>query len=73
MPLPSPRGEFVYLDKPSRQLVVSAIPLLPPSPPRTKKARPNQLKRLLSAYRPLGAVPEEGDQLVDLYGPASPV
>lgn len=74
VPLPSsPRGEYVYLDKPSRKLVVSTTPLLPPSPPKVKKARPNQLKRLLLSYRPLGPVPEERAEVVDVFGPESPV
>jgi hypothetical protein len=48
----------VYLDTPSRRLIVSPTPL-PHLPPKAKRARPNQLKRLLSAYRPLRVVPEE--------------
>ncbi|CAK9782736.1 hypothetical protein CC85DRAFT_302401 [Cutaneotrichosporon oleaginosum] len=71
VPLPSPRGDFVYLDKPSRRLIVSPTPLIPPLPPKEKKARPNQLKRLLQIYRPLPFVPELPDEA--LWGPSSPV
>ncbi|BEI86545.1 hypothetical protein CcaverHIS002_0608320 [Cutaneotrichosporon cavernicola] len=69
--LPSPRGDFVYLDTPSRRLVISSIPLLPPPLPKEKKTRPNQLKRLLSTYRPLRVVPE--DAVEAMWGPSSPV
>ncbi|RSH86701.1 uncharacterized protein EHS24_004972 [Apiotrichum porosum] len=61
--LPSPRpGQFVYLDKPSRQLVVSETPLLPPSsgPTVSSKPRTNRARQVLRAYRsPLGCVPED--------------
>ncbi|GMK57823.1 hypothetical protein CspeluHIS016_0406570 [Cutaneotrichosporon spelunceum] len=71
VPLPSPRGEFVYLDTPSRRLVVSATPLLPPPPPKEARVKPNKLKRLLSAYRPLRMVPEDAAEA--MWGPSSPV
>ncbi|BEJ12921.1 hypothetical protein CspHIS471_0300950 [Cutaneotrichosporon sp. HIS471] len=69
--LPSPRGDFVYLDTPSRRLIISSIPLLPPPVPKEKKTRPNQLKRVLSTYRPLRVVPE--DAVEAMWGPSSPV
>ncbi len=63
VPLPSPRGEFVSLDTPSRRLVVSPTPL-PHRPPKARRPRPNQLRRLLAAYRPLRVVHETDESPV---------